>query len=127
MSVGGRPLRLVLEYEPEGVVEKVGDRLNIVENQAKADLDRFKTFIESEGYASGAWRESVNGNGNAATAGIAHADASRGDSGKAGVSGKAVAAAAGWPPRRSPRRSPSRTTCRNCRSGRHDLRAVAQR
>ena len=78
-----------------GLVEKIGDKLNIVENQAKADLERFKTFIESEGYASGAWRSSVNPGSNVQTPGIEHAERSRGDSGKAGVSGKAVAAAVG--------------------------------
>jgi len=66
-----------------------------VENQAKGDLHRFKTFIESEGYASGAWRSSVNADGSVQTPGIEHAEGSRGDSGKAGVSGKAVAAVVG--------------------------------
>ena len=92
---GQTSVRLVLEYEPEGLIEKIGDKLNIVENQAKADLNRFKTFIESEGYASGAWRSSVNPEGSVQTPGIEHAERSRGDSGKAGVSGKAVAAAVG--------------------------------
>ena len=40
---------LVLEYDPEGVMEKVGDWLNIVSRQAQADLDKFKQFIESSG------------------------------------------------------------------------------
>ena len=42
-------VRLVLEYDPEGFVEKVGDWLNIVSRQAQADLDKFKQFIESSG------------------------------------------------------------------------------
>ncbi|MDQ6896056.1 MAG: SRPBCC family protein [Actinomycetota bacterium] len=86
---------LFLEYEPEGLVEKAGDALNIVERQAEGDLERFKTFIESEGYATGAWRGSVEGAGHVGTPGVEAADASRGDSGKAGVSGKAVAAGVG--------------------------------
>jgi carbon monoxide dehydrogenase subunit G len=96
-DVGGgqTAVRLVLEYEPEGLVEKIGDKLNIVENQAKADLDRFKAFIESEHYASGAWRNSVNPDSVSRAPGIQQAESSRGDSGKAGVSGKAVAAAVG--------------------------------
>ena len=96
-DVGGgqTSVRLVLEYEPEGLVEKIGDKLNIVENQAKADLDRFKAFIESERYASGAWRSSVNSERAPTTPGIEQAAESRGDSGKAGVSGKAVATAVG--------------------------------
>ena len=63
---------------------KVGDKLNIVENQAERDLERFKAFIESEGYASGAWRGSVNEGAQAGTPGVEEAAQSRGDSGKAG-------------------------------------------
>ena len=61
-DVGGgqTSVHLSLEYEPEGLLEKVGDKLNVVENQAKGDLERFKAFIEAEGYATGAWRGSVN-------------------------------------------------------------------
>ena len=95
-DLGGRTrVHLFLEYEPEGLVEKVGDKLNVVENQAEGDLERFKAFIESEGYASGAWRGTVGGQGHVGTPGVEHADASRGDDGKAGVSGKAVAAGIG--------------------------------
>ena len=95
-DLGGRTLvHLSLEYEPEGMVEKVGDKLNVVENRAEGDLEKFKTFVESEGYATGAWRGSVDAGGTGGTARIEDADASRGDQGKAGVSGKAVAAGLG--------------------------------
>jgi carbon monoxide dehydrogenase subunit G len=68
-DVGGgqTSIQLTLEYEPEGLVEKVGDKLNVVENQAEADLKKFKEFIEAEGYASGAWRGSVNEGATVAT------------------------------------------------------------
>ena len=33
-------------------MEKVGDKLNIVDKQAENDLNRFKAFIEDEGYAT---------------------------------------------------------------------------
>ena len=61
-DVGGgqTSVQLSLEYEPEGLLEKVGDKLNVVQNQAEKDLERFKAFIEAEGYAAGAWRGSVN-------------------------------------------------------------------
>lgn len=94
---GQTSVHLHLEYEPEGLVEKVGDKLNVVENQAEKDLERFKAFIEDEGYATGAWRGTV-GTGTGAgvgTPGVGHAAASEGDKGKAGFSGKAVAAAVG--------------------------------
>jgi len=96
-DVGGgqTSVHLSLEYEPEGLVEKVGDKLNVVENQAEGDLDRFKAFIESEGYATGAWRGSVGGGGTVGTPGVEDADVTRGDSGKAGVSAKTVAAGVG--------------------------------
>ena len=52
---GGRTsLKLTLEYQPEGVVEKVGDLLHIVARQAEHDLKKFKEFIEHEGRATGA-------------------------------------------------------------------------
>lgn len=88
-------VNLFLEYEPEGLVEKVGDKLNVVENQAEGDLERFKAFVESEGYATGAWRGTVVATEHVGTPGVEHADASRGDDGHAGVSGLAVAAGVG--------------------------------
>lgn len=86
---------LVLDYEPEGLVEKVGDALDVVERQAEGDLERFKGFIESEGYATGAWRGSVGTPGAAATPSVDDAAASQGDSGKAGISARTVAAGVG--------------------------------
>jgi hypothetical protein len=83
-------VRLELEYEPEGMVEKVGDALHIIERQATSDLEKFKEFIESKGAESGAWRADVPGTA-VGTPGVADAT-SHGDSGKAGISGKAAAA-----------------------------------
>jgi hypothetical protein len=85
---------LTLEYEPEGLVEQAGDKLGLVERQVTSDLERFKALVESEGYATGAWRGSVNPGLGVGTPGVEEAAMSRGDSGKAGVSGKAVAGAA---------------------------------
>ena len=50
---------LTLDYEPEGLVERVGDALKIVERRVEGDLERFKAFIEAEGHAWGAWRGTV--------------------------------------------------------------------
>jgi carbon monoxide dehydrogenase subunit G len=87
----GRTLvTLDLEYEPEGLVEKAGDALNIIERQATSDLEKFKTFIESRGHETGAWRGEVAGQ--AGTPGVEAAASSEGDSGKAGISAKAAAA-----------------------------------
>ena len=95
-DVGGgqTSVHLSLEYEPQGFLEGLGDKLNVVEKQAEADLGRFKAFIEDEGYATGAWRGTINEGGAVGTPGVEDAAASRGDSGKAGVSGAAIAAGA---------------------------------
>jgi hypothetical protein len=85
---------LTLEYEPEGVVEQVGDKLGIVGRQAKSDLTKFKALIEDEGYESGAWRGSIEHGVDVGTPGVEDAALSRGDSGKAGLSAKGVVAGA---------------------------------
>jgi uncharacterized membrane protein len=53
---GSTIVYLELEYEPEGLVEQVGDKLGIVGRQVTSDLERFKALIEDQGYESGAWR-----------------------------------------------------------------------
>ena len=49
----------VIGYEPEGIVEQVGDKLGVVESRVKGDLERFKEFIESRGSETGAWRGEI--------------------------------------------------------------------
>ena len=49
-----------LDWSPEGVVEKVGDVLQLDERRVKGDLARFKEFIESRGVETGAWRGDVS-------------------------------------------------------------------
>ncbi|CAN5440847.1 hypothetical protein BH23ACT7_BH23ACT7_02070 [soil metagenome] len=87
-------VRLSLEYEPEGLVEQVGDKLSIVEKRAEADLEKFKEFIENRGAETGTWRGSVDEDAPIGTPGVEAAQSSQGDSGKAGVSAKAVVAGA---------------------------------
>ena len=97
VGAGQTLVRLVLEYEPEGLVEKAGDALGIVEKQAEGDLERFKTFIEARGKETGGWRGEVPGT-HVGTPGVEDAQGTRGDSGKAGTTTAAkvagVAAAA---------------------------------
>lgn len=52
-------VRLAMEVEPEGVVEKTGDALGILDLRVKGDLKRFKGFIEERGQATGGWRGRV--------------------------------------------------------------------
>ncbi|MDQ3981782.1 MAG: SRPBCC family protein [Actinomycetota bacterium] len=51
---------LQMEYEPEGLMEKVGDAVGFVKARVKGDLERFKGFIESRGQETGAWRGEVD-------------------------------------------------------------------
>jgi uncharacterized membrane protein len=48
-----------LDWEPEGVVEKVGAAVGVDDRQVTADVKRFKEFIESRGTETGAWRGDV--------------------------------------------------------------------
>jgi uncharacterized membrane protein len=49
-----------LDWEPEGLAEKVGSAVGVDSHQVKADAKRFKEFIESRGGASGSWRGDVS-------------------------------------------------------------------
>jgi uncharacterized membrane protein len=50
---------LQLEYDPQGFVENVGDTVGVVTQRIQGDLERFKTYIESHGRETGAWRGTV--------------------------------------------------------------------
>lgn len=55
----GTRVTLHLDFEPEGLVEKAGDLLNIVDRRVQGDLERFKDFIEGRGVETGEWRGEV--------------------------------------------------------------------
>jgi uncharacterized membrane protein len=50
---------LQMEYDPEGIVENVGDAVGVVSQRVLGDLERFKRYIENRGHETGAWRGSV--------------------------------------------------------------------
>jgi uncharacterized membrane protein len=52
-------IMLQLDYEPEGVVEKIGDLLGFVRRRVEGDLERFKKFIEARQQETGAWRGTI--------------------------------------------------------------------
>ncbi len=60
LGEGKSKVMLQLDFEPEGALEKAGDKLGLVKTRAKGDLKRFKEFIESQGRESGAWRGEVD-------------------------------------------------------------------
>ncbi|MFD0691117.1 SRPBCC family protein [Actinomadura fibrosa] len=49
-----------IEIDPEGLVEKVGDKSGALGHRVKGDLQRFKTFIEERGVQTGGWRGQVD-------------------------------------------------------------------
>jgi uncharacterized membrane protein len=49
-----------IDWEPSGATEKIGAGVNADDKQVKADAQRFKTFIESRGRETGAWRGDVS-------------------------------------------------------------------
>jgi uncharacterized membrane protein len=51
---------VAMDFEPEGLVEQAGDKLGVVDRQVKADLERFKEFIEKRGVETGAYREEIH-------------------------------------------------------------------
>lgn len=58
---GGRSrVTLQMHTVPEGAVEKLGDKLGLVTSRVKADLRRFKDFIERRRTPTGAWRGEVH-------------------------------------------------------------------
>jgi uncharacterized membrane protein len=48
-----------IEWQPEGLVEKVGTVAGVDDRQVRSDLARFKDFIEQRGTETGAWRGEV--------------------------------------------------------------------
>jgi uncharacterized membrane protein len=50
---------LQIDYEPQGLVETVGDWLGVMSRRIGGDLERFKKFIEERGVETGAWRGTI--------------------------------------------------------------------
>lgn len=53
-------IQLDMDIETDGLVEKIGDMTGFVSHRIHGDLKRFKTFIEGQGSATGAWRDAVD-------------------------------------------------------------------
>jgi uncharacterized membrane protein len=50
---------LLLDFDPEGWLEHVGDKLGFVQRRVEGDLERFKQYIEQRGTPSGRWSGEV--------------------------------------------------------------------
>jgi uncharacterized membrane protein len=58
---GTSKVTMMLDYDPEGIVEEVGDALGLVKRRVEGDMERFKEFIEARGRETGGWRREVHG------------------------------------------------------------------
>jgi uncharacterized membrane protein len=54
-------VKLTMDYEPQGVVEKVGDTVGLVSHQIENAVEKFKSLVEKRGTETGAWRGEVHG------------------------------------------------------------------
>ena len=48
-----------IDWQPESAAEKVGAAVGVDDRQVKADLARFREFIEQRGTETGAWRGDI--------------------------------------------------------------------
>lgn len=63
-SIGGdtSKVTMMLDYDPEGIVEEIGDALGLVKRRVRGDMERFKEFIEARGQETGGWRGQIGAN-----------------------------------------------------------------
>jgi len=59
LSENSTRITVQIDYEPQGVIENVGDSLGVLAGRVEGDLKRFKGFIESRGQETGAWRGEI--------------------------------------------------------------------
>lgn len=55
-------VKVEMVYDPEGLLENVGDMLGIDDRRVEGDLERFKEYIEARGSETGAWRGRIDPN-----------------------------------------------------------------
>jgi uncharacterized membrane protein len=56
---GRTRVMLQMDLQPTDTVEKVGDVFGFTDRSVQSDLENFKSFIESRGVETGAWRGEV--------------------------------------------------------------------
>jgi uncharacterized membrane protein len=59
LSTNRTRVRLVMAYDPEGVIENLGDALGIMAGRVENSVENFKKYIESRGREDGGWRGEV--------------------------------------------------------------------
>jgi uncharacterized membrane protein len=68
---GRTRVKVIMEYEPEGAIENIGDKLGVMNRRLQTTVDQFKDFIETRGRETGAWRGEVHGGQKTGGAGAA--------------------------------------------------------
>jgi uncharacterized membrane protein len=61
MGANRTRVQVIMEYDPQGIVENVGDALGMVSSKVERTVEEFKEFIENRGRETGAWRGEVHG------------------------------------------------------------------
>lgn len=54
-------VRLTMQYEPQGAVENIGDKLGVLSSRVETTVEGFRDFIEARDAETGAWRGEVHG------------------------------------------------------------------
>ncbi len=60
LTEGSSRVTVQIDWEPEGLVEKLGSLVGAGSHAVKKDLKNFKEFIETQGSETGAWRGDVD-------------------------------------------------------------------
>lgn len=50
---------LQMDYDPDGLLENVADKMGFVSSRLQGDMENFKEFIEDRTQAEGAWRGTI--------------------------------------------------------------------
>ena len=53
-------VRLVMDYEPQGAVENLGDALGILSGRVQSSVENFKEYIEELGIPDAPWRREAS-------------------------------------------------------------------
>jgi uncharacterized membrane protein len=61
LNKGRTRIKLTMEYDPQGLVENVGDAVGMVSRRVEGDVERFKDLLEKRRAETGGWRGEVHG------------------------------------------------------------------
>jgi uncharacterized membrane protein len=54
-------VRLTMQYDPQGALEHIGDKLGVLSSRVETTVEGFRDFIEARDSETGAWRGEVHG------------------------------------------------------------------